>query len=100
MSPARRQTLREIMQLAWRKFRWERSGVRPVTFADALRHAWEWVKGEAARIAAKARYDAAPAHRTVYLRNPVISPIRRTLTGPYANRAAWDAGRLTTALGR
>ena len=96
MPPARRQFLREVMSLAWRKYRWERS----ITFADALRHAWEWVKSETARVAAKARHDAAPVKRTIYLRSPGLSPIRRSLTGPYANRVAWDAGRLTTALGR
>jgi hypothetical protein len=101
MTPERRNALREIMTLAWWKFRWERTGRAPVTFADALRHAWEWVKGEAARVAAKARWDAAPAKRVVYLRSPGVSPISRSLRGQaYAGRKAWDAGRVTTSLGR
>jgi hypothetical protein len=101
MRAAHRQTLRDVMNLAWRKFCWERTGRTPISFADALRHAWEWVKGEAARAAAKARHDAAPAKRVVYLRSPGLSPISRSLQGQaYAGRKAWDAGRVTTSLGR
>jgi hypothetical protein len=101
MSPARRAYLSDLMHLAWSKFRFERLGAAPCTFATALRHAWAWTKGEAARAAAAARWNDATSRRTVHVAPTALSPIRRSLAGrPYANRLAYDAGRLTSRLGR
>jgi hypothetical protein len=98
MTTARRQSLREIMQGAWAKFRFERG---KVTFAVALRHAWTWAKGEAARAAATERWETAPTHRVLYLTAPGSSPIRRSLSGQaYAGRQAWTASRTTSRFGR
>jgi hypothetical protein len=102
MSPARREMLRQVMTVAWKRWRFSRLGsVGHKAFAECLRGAWEHVKDEAAREANYARWAAAPVKRVMYLRSSTVSPIRRSLTGkPYANRLAWDAGRLTTTLGR
>jgi hypothetical protein len=97
MTQARRSTLREIMTLAWRRFRYERGAY---TFAASLRHAWAWVKGAADRAAQAARYAAAPHKTVLHLRHTAQSPIRRSLTGKvYAYSLARDAGRLTSRLG-
>jgi hypothetical protein len=101
VSAARRAYLREIMHLAWSKFRFERLGATPCTFAAALRHAWAWSKGESARVAATTRWNDATSRRTVHVAPTALSPIRRRLAGqPYAARNAWVAGRLTSRLGR
>jgi hypothetical protein len=101
VSAARRAYLSEIMNLAWSKFRFERLGATPCAFAAALRHAWAWSKGESARAAAATRWNEAASHRVVRVAPVALSPIRRSLTGkPYAARLAWDAGRLTSRLGR
>jgi hypothetical protein len=97
MTEARRSFLRDVMHLAWRKFRFERGAF---TFGSALRHAWAWFKGEAARKAAAERYRSAPQHREIVFRHTAQSPIRRSLTGKaYAFTLARDAGRLTSRLG-
>lgn len=97
MTSAHRQTLREVMTLAWRKFRYERGGF---TFAAALRHAWTWIKGAAARAASAERYASAPDKREICFTHTAQSPIRRSLTGKvYAYTLARDAGRLTSRLG-
>jgi hypothetical protein len=97
MTLSRRIALRDLMVLAWRKFRFERGGA---TFAAALRHAWAWFKGEAARDAAAERYRSASQHQHLRVCSMLKSPIRRGLTGKtYAGRRAWEAGALTTRLG-
>lgn len=89
--------LRDIMILAWRKFRFEHGAI---TFAAALRHAWSWHKGAVAREAATERYCSAPQRREIAFCHTAQSPIRRSLTGKaYAYSLARDAGRLTSRLG-
>jgi len=101
------QTRREVMILAWSKLRWERSAMRRAgyTMADALRHAWAWVKGAAQRAAdataAKAAWDAAGGLAGVtWLRSPVASPIGRSLKGKrYAGAAGYRAAYTTARVG-
>lgn len=96
MTDDRKSQLREIMLLAWRKFRYERGAV---SFSGALRHAWAWFKGAPGRAAQAARYAAAPKQE-IHFRHTAQSPIRRSLTGKvYAYTLARDAGRLTSRLG-
>jgi hypothetical protein len=97
MTEAHRNFLRSVMAVAWSKYRYERGAV---TFAAALRHAWTWHKGAADREAQAERYRSAPAHRTIEYRQPVQSPIRRSLTGKaYAFTLSREAGRVTSRLG-
>lgn len=97
MNTERRAFLSNVMTLAWSKYRYERGAV---TFADALRHAWNWHKGASARAAVAERYASAPAHGLITYRAPVQSPIRRSLTGKaYAYTLSRDAGRVTSRLG-
>lgn len=97
MSQCHRSFLREVMHLAWSKFRFERGAV---TFSAALRHAWAWHNGAAAREAAAERYRNAPAHREIRFKHTAQSPIARSLTGrAYAYSLARDAGRLTSRIG-
>lgn len=106
MTSERRSQLREIMVLAWQKVRWERVTMRRTySMADGLRHAWAWFKGAAQREAeakaAKAAWDAAGGVSGVtYLRSPVRSAIRRSLTGQrYAGSRDYSAAYLTGRLG-
>jgi hypothetical protein len=96
---------REVMTLAWRKLRWERSAMRRAGYrmGEALRHAWAWVKGAADRaaseVAAKAAWVAAQG-RITHLRSPVSSPIRRSLgAGRYARATAYQAAYTTARVG-
>ncbi len=96
MTDQRKSQLRDTMQLAWRKFRFERGSV---TFSAALRHAWAWFKGAAERAAQAARYATAPK-REIHFTHTAQSPIRRSLIGKvYAYTLARDAGRLTSRIG-
>lgn len=98
MTSSRRQTLRQIMQLAWSLYRAELHGPTPRTFANALAGAWKWTKGAAARVAAAPRWTAG--NTRVAFGSMLQSPIRRELTGStYAGRKAWEAGRVTSRIG-
>lgn len=101
MTPDRLTFLSSLMRRAWSIWRTrDLPGVHVSTFGDALRLAWAWVKGAAAREAAEARYQNAPTHATIHLRSMLQSPIRRSLTGQaYADTLFRDAGRVTSALG-
>ncbi len=92
MTPARRQSLRQIMLQAWSIYRARAvPGCNVRTFGDALRNAWAWITRKPPVV--------APV-RNLHLRPMVQSPIARTLAGQaYAGRRAWDAGRLTSRLG-
>jgi hypothetical protein len=103
MGHQHREYLRKVMLLAWQKLGWERNALgRTYSLSEALRHAWAWIKGEAARKAGEAAASAAWAasgHRTTQLRSPVRSPVSRALRGQrYAGatdrRAAYLTGRL------
>jgi len=49
MTPQRRAMLSQIMTMAWKKLRWERSVMgRTYTISEALTHAWAWEKGAGA----------------------------------------------------
>jgi hypothetical protein len=100
MNQQRRDTLRRIMALAWSLYRAELNGPSPRTFANALAGAWSWFKGKAARIAAAPQW-ARGGTVHVRLSSMGMSPVSRSLQGQaYAGRKAWDAGRVTTSLGR
>lgn len=96
MNTARRSYLKDVMDLAWGLFRCapERG------FADALRGAWRWTKASAARMAATPVWITAPRSAPVALRSMLQSPIRRSLSGPYAGERARSAGYVTSMLGR
>lgn len=95
MNTARRSYLREVMNLAWGLLRSDPSR----GFADALRGAWTWTKGRAARIANAPRWAKADRPMSLSLGSMVQSPIRRSMTGPYAGDRARTAGRLTSVIG-
>lgn len=99
MSPTRREQLRHIMHLAWRKLRWERHHGHAFTMSAALKHAWAWVKGEPEREAARAAWAANP-QPVMHLRSIMRSPIRRALTGQrYAGSSDYRAAYTTARLG-
>jgi hypothetical protein len=94
------ETRREIMLLAWRKFRYERAKSAAYSFAEALRHAWVWTKGAPAREAAQRFWEATPVKRVLRLRSAVRSPIARSLTGQrYAARCDYEAAYTTAQVG-
>jgi len=67
-------------------------------FAEALAHAWAWIKGATARAAAALVWSAQPA-QIVHLRSAVRSPIARTFAGKAHGRyrdfkAAYTTARL------
>ena len=100
MLSAANQTRRDVMLLAWSKFRYERRRATGFTFAAALRHAWAWIKGEAVRVAAKATRDTMPARRVVHLRSVLRSPIDRAQAGQaHAGARAFKAAYTTTQFG-
>lgn len=91
-STERRGFLRQVMQTAWHAFRNRNipgSNVR--TFADAMRNAWRFLKAKAQPVVQGS---------TLQLRSMLQSPIRRSLTGPYANRRAGELGYVTSMVGR
>ena len=90
------QTRHDVMATAWGLFRADPAR----SFADALAGAWAWIKGRAARVAANAAWLARVGGRTVSYGSTLQSPIRRSLTGPYAATRANAAGYITTSLGR
>jgi hypothetical protein len=92
MNQQRRHFLRRIMQTAWYAYRNRHiPGCNVRTFADALRNAWGFLKAK-----------AQPVVQGVHLRltSMVQSPIRRSLTGPYASRRAGELGYVTSMMGR
>lgn len=89
------ETRREVMSTAWALFRSDPAR----TFADALAGAWRWIKGRAARAVEAAAWMGRYAGRTVVFAAPVQSPIRRSLSGPYAATQARAAGYLTSMVG-
>lgn len=99
------QTRREVMTLAWQKLRCERRWARSKAYsmAQALRHAWAWVKGALKRTAEEAATQAAwiaADCRIIHLRSPVTSPTRRGLGArPYAGVLARQAAYATARLG-
>lgn len=101
MTQERRTYLKDLMNLAWSLFRAEQNGPNPRTFADALAGAWQWTKSRAERVAANQRWLNRASGREVSFGSMLQSPIRRSLTGQvYAGRRAWEAGRVTTSVGR
>ena len=90
------ETRRDVMATAWGMFRADPAR----GFAVALAGAWRWIKGRAARIAANAAWLARVGGRTVVYASPVQSPIRRSLSGPYAATRARTAGYTTSMMGR
>ncbi|WP_296596459.1 hypothetical protein [Phenylobacterium sp.] len=70
----------------------EMPGCRVVNFGDALRAAWSWFK--------RATRPPVVVTRTIELRSMIGSPIRRSLTGPYASDRARSAGYVTSMMGR
>lgn len=89
MTEARRSFLRDVMQLAWRKFRFERGAC---DFGAALRNAWAWVK--------RRGLPPVAAGPVLQLRTMVQSPTHRAMTGqPYAFDRAYRAGRFTSRMG-
>jgi len=91
MSTGRRHFLRKVMQTAWYAFRNRQiPGSNVCTFADAMRNAWAFLRPRA----------PVPAGPTLHLRSMLQSPIRRSLTGPYANRRAGELGYVTSMMGR
>lgn len=97
MTSERRTFLRDIMELAWDLYRSDPAR----GFADALRGAWRWTKGRAARIASAPRWAKGSRPRTVAFGSMLQSPIRRSLTGlSYAATRAREAGYLTSTMGR
>jgi hypothetical protein len=104
MSNDRRTFLSRVMSLAWRKVRWERNALRrPYSLSEALRHAWAWFKGEAARTAQQAACAAswgATGGTVTHLRSTVRSPIDRSLLGRrYGKTDAYRASYTTARLG-
>jgi hypothetical protein len=94
------QTRREVMVLAWGKFRYEAHRATGFTFAAALRHAWAWIKGAAARATAALAWAAIPAKRVLHLRSVVRSPIDRSLAGgAHAGTLAFKAAYTTARVG-
>lgn len=94
------ETRRDVMTLAWGLYRAELKGSNPRTFADALAGAWRWIKASAARAIEAGAWIARAAGRTVAFKSMLQSPIRRSLSGPYANSRARSAGYLTSTIGR
>lgn len=93
MNQQRRDFLRRIMQTAWHAYRNRQiPGCNVRTFADALRNAWAFLKAKAAPV--------VKATRHMRLNTMVQSPIRRSLTGPYASRRAGELGYVTSMMGR
>lgn len=93
------QTRREVMALAWDKFRFEAGRAYPWTFGAALAHAWRWIKGAAERDAARLAW-AASDKRITYLRSPIASPTSRRLAGcAYAGVLDRQAGYTIARLG-
>ena len=90
-----RETLRLIMKRAWNHHRAALRNGTGSTFAQALRSAWEFIKGWAER-------QAAPVVVTHYVqvRSMVASPIRRALgSSPFARTNAAAAGYTTSLMG-
>jgi hypothetical protein len=97
MSQERRQSLRDLMLLAWDLYRSDPSR----GFADCLAGAWRWTKGRAARLAAQPGWAKGSRARTVAFGTMLQSPIRRSLSGqPYAETRARSAGYVTSMVGR
>lgn len=90
------QTRRDVMATAWGLFRADPAR----TFADALAGAWRWIKASAARLAANTAWLARVGGRTVSYGSTLQSPIRRSLSGPYAATRASAAGYTTSLVGR
>lgn len=87
------------MELAWSLYRAELSGPAPRTFPNALAGAWAWSKARADRAAANVGFMARAKSGTIAFRSMVQSPIRRSLSGPYAADRARSAGYLTSKIG-
>lgn len=100
MSQVRKNTLRDIMLLAWGLFRAERHGPSPRTFSDALMGAWRWFKGRPSRRADQPAWAKGERPMHLPLRSMVQSPIRRSLSGPCREARARSAGYLTSMVGR
>lgn|GEM_PF-6462833 len=89
----RRTFLSKVMRTAWQTF-----GIRHLpgstvrTFADALRNSWAFHKAH--------RQPGPDYVSHVRLRSMLKSPIRNSLSGPYAETHARAAGYLTSTLGR
>lgn len=100
MSPQRRAMLSQIMTMAWKKLRWERSVMgRTYTMSEALTHAWAWEKGAADRASAAAAWAAAPKP-IVHLRSIHLSAIDRSLSARrYGKADAYRASYMTARLG-
>ena len=100
MNHIRRQTLRNIMNLAWSLYRAELGGPSPRTFSDALAGAWRWTKAAAARIAEAPTWAKGRKSRVSFA--PLVqSPIGRSLTGArFAGVHVAGAGYTTSRLGR
>lgn len=101
MTQARRNFLKDVMEMAWSLFRAEQHSPDPRTFADALAGSWRWFKGRAARMASQPKWAASPRAAPVAFKSMLQSPIRRSLGGAaYANTTAARTGYLTSTLGR
>lgn len=93
---AHRQRLSQVMTLAWSRYRFAiLGGSRALSFSEALRGAWRWVKDEGARAAAAAAWATNP-RPIVHLRSPVSSAISRRLGTGWQDR---NASRLTSRIG-
>jgi hypothetical protein len=72
------ETRREVMTLAWRKFRVQRKRGDPWRFPACLKGAWAWVKGAEDREAIQ-REQEAKQMRLANLRARAVVPIRGSL---------------------
>jgi len=100
MTQARRNTLRDLMLLAWDLFRAEQHGPSPRTFADALMGAWRWFKGRPVRRAVAPLWANGDRPMHLPLRSMVQSPIRRSISGTHRESRARSLGYVTSTLGR